>query len=65
MTPNSLVVLKSCILDKNYVTVMHVPLSTPTENTFSTKEHHIAHAAPGCRYDQGVEDLLQKEVAAA
>ena len=35
MTPNSLVVLKSCVLDKNYVTVMHVPLSTPIENTFS------------------------------
>ena len=33
MTPNSLAVLKSCILDENYVTVMHVPLSTPVENT--------------------------------
>ena len=34
MTPNSLAVLKSRILDENYVTVMHVPLSTPVENTF-------------------------------
>ena len=33
MTPNSLEVLKSYILDENYVTVMHVPLSTPVENT--------------------------------
>ena len=33
MTPNSLAVLRSCILDENYVTVMHVPLSTPVENT--------------------------------
>ena len=34
MTPNSLAVLKSGILDENYLTVTHVPLSTPVENTF-------------------------------
>ena len=34
VTRNSLAVLKSCILDENYVTVMHVPLSTPVENAF-------------------------------
>ena len=37
MTLNSLVVLKSCILDKNYVTVMHVPLSTRVENTYGNR----------------------------
>ena len=32
---NTHVVLKPCVLDNNYATVMHVPLSTPNENTFS------------------------------
>ena len=41
MTPNSLAVLKSCILEENYVTVMHVPLSTRVENTFFAEDPFV------------------------
>ena len=54
MTPNSLAVLRSCILDENYVTVLHVPLSNVENTLLLPPQRGGIIVSPTCTYKQCV-----------